>query len=199
MRQDQLVARPGHRDVAQPTLLRERPLRRHRLTAAETGRQRQRLAPAVPREATGDHAGHVDDREFQTFRLVDREDRDAVRLGVEVRRRRIVAGVDERLEVLGEEYGSVIRQHGRLRPDQVEEPRDVAQSLIGGGRVGHGEPGQQPAVAEEGIQHLAGRTLMGHRGVARHVADETGDRRPRLGCQPKQAGLSPELIHDRQH
>ena len=50
VRQDQLVARPGHRDVAEPALLGEGELRARGATSAEGRGQRQRLATSACRE-----------------------------------------------------------------------------------------------------------------------------------------------------
>ena len=172
VRQDELVACPGHRHVAQPPLLAERGLGRRRLAASETGRERQRFAATVPREAAGDHPGQEDDRELEALGLVDGQDRDRVGVRIELRGRRVVAGLDERREMRRDEDRPVVAEQRRLRPDDLEEPGDVRELLLGGRRVRLDQPGEQAAGAQEPVEQLAGRTLVGLLGVAAQVGDE---------------------------
>ena len=72
VREDELVPGPGHRHVAQASLLGERQFRRGRQPPTETGRQGQGVAPADGREAPGDQPRQEHDRELEPLRLVDR-------------------------------------------------------------------------------------------------------------------------------
>ena len=76
-------------------------------------------------------------------------------------RRRIVAGLDERLEVARDERRPVVGEQRRLGADDVEEPGDVAERLLGGDRVGGREPAEQSRVAQEAVQDFAGRVGRG--------------------------------------
>jgi len=52
---------------------------------------------------------------------VDGHHRDGVGVGVDVRRRRVVARLDERLQVAGDEQRPVVGEQRRLGTDDVEE------------------------------------------------------------------------------
>ena len=199
MRQDQLVAGAGHRHVAQPSFLGQGAVRRGRLAPTQSGGQRQGVAAAVAREATGDQPGQVHDREFEALGLVHRQHRDRVRIRIEVGRRRVVTGFDQRLEVAGHEHRPVVGEQGRLGADDVEEPGDVAEPLLGRGGLGAGQPREHPAVAQEGVQHLARRAFVGHRRVAGQVRDEPTDRLPARRGDAQDARLPLELVERRPH
>ena len=194
MRQDQLVACPGHRDVAEAALLGQPAFRRHRLSPTQAGGQRQGVAPTVAGETTGDEARQVHDGELEALGLVDGQHGHGVGIRIEVGRGRIVAGLDQRLQVLGHEHRPVIGQERGLGADEVEEAGDVAEPLVRRGGGGGRQPRQQAAVAQEGVEHLAGRPLVGHRREAVHVGDQAMDGRPRRRCQSQDAGLPLELV-----
>ena len=200
MRQDQLVAGPGHRHVAEPPLLGERQLGRRRRAATETGGQGQRLAPAARREAARDEAGQEDDRELEALGLVDGQDGDRVDVGIEVGGRRVVAGLDERLEVRRDEDRAVVGQQRGLAADDLEEPGDVAERLLGRDGVGGGQPGQQSR-SRAGTRRAAPRPVA--RGRSRRSG--AGPRRARwtaarvAGIDAQDPGLSVELLEDRPH
>ena len=111
--QDQLVPGSGHRDVAQAALLRERGLSGRRCAASKAGRQGQGVPATARREPAGDHPGQEDDRELETLRLVDGEDRDRVGIRVELRGRRIVAGLDQGRQMRRHEDGPVVGEQRR--------------------------------------------------------------------------------------
>ena len=107
--QDQLVAGAGHRHVEQPPLLAQLNVLVRRVDLVAEGRgQRERVTPIRDREPTRDEAGQIHDRELQALCLVNREDGDRIRVGIEIRRRRIVAGLDQRLEMGSHERRPVI-------------------------------------------------------------------------------------------
>ena len=130
---------------------------------------------------------------------MDREHGHRVGIRIEVGRGRIVAGLDQRLQVLCHEHRPVIRQEHGLRADEVEEASDVAEPLVRGRGGRRCQTRQEATVAQEGVEHLAGRSLVRHRREPVHVADQAMDGRPRRRCQSEDAGLPLELVHDRHH
>ena len=127
---------------------------------------------------------------------MDRQHRDGIGIGVQVGRGWVVTRLDQRLEVLCDEHRAVIGQDRGLRPDQVEEARDVPEPLVGCGGGRRGEAGEQAAVTEEGVQDLAGRPLMGHRREARDVGHEPVDAGTRGGRETEDPGLPLDLLED---
>ena len=196
MREDQLVPGPRHRHVAQASLLSERQLRRGRQPPTETGRQGQGVAPADGREAPRDHTRQEHDRELEPLRLVDGEDGHGVRVGIELGGRRVVAGVDERLEMGRDEDRAVVDQEGRLAADDLEEPGDVGERFLGADGVGRREAGQQAARAQEAVQQLTRRPFVGDLAIPTQVGDELGDRRACLRPDTQDARLPVQLLED---
>ena len=118
---------------------------------------------------------------------------------IEIGRRRIVAGVDQRLQVAGHERRTVVGEERRLRADDVEESRDVAEALLGGrGRRG-GQPRQDPAVPQEGVQHLAGGSIVGRRHVPMEVGHEAVHAGSGRRGEPEDARLPLQLVHGGEH
>ena len=172
VRQDQLVAGTGHGHVEQPPLLGEECLGGLRLAPAEATGERERLASTREREPPGDQARQEHDRKLEPLRLVDREHGDGIRVRIELRGGRVVARLDERLEMACHEHRPVVRKQGRLRPDDLEEAGDVLERLFGGDAVGAGQARQQPGPAQERVEHLARRPLVRERAVGTQVRDE---------------------------
>ncbi len=199
MAQHQLVAGAGHRDVAQAALLGERHLGRRRRPATEAGRQRQRVGPTGRREAAGDHPGQEDDRELEALRLVDGQHRDRVGIGVELGGGRVVARVDERGEIRRDEDRPVVDEQRGPCADDLEEPGDVLELLLGRGRVGRDQSREQAARLEEPVQQLAGGELVRGLGIPAQVGDEARHGRARLGRDAQDARLAVELLEHRPH
>ena len=130
---------------------------------------------------------------------MDREHGDGVRVRIELRGGRVVARLDERLEMARHEHGPVVREQGRLRPDDLEEAGDVLERLFGGDAVGAGQARQQPRPAQERVEHLARRPLVRERAVGAQVRDEPGDARPAVGRDAQDAGLAIELLEHVPH
>ena len=59
------------------------------------------------------------------------------------------------------------------------------------------QPGEQAAAAQEPVEELAGRKLMGGICVAAQVGDQLRDRGPGLGRDAEDPGLALELLEDR--
>ena len=70
------------------------------------------------------------------------DDGDRVGVRVEVGRGRVVAGLDERLQVRREEDRPVVGEQVGLGPDDLEEAGDVRQRLVGRRRVGPHQAGK---------------------------------------------------------
>ncbi len=192
----ELVACPGHRHVAQPPLLGERPLGRRWLAATETGRQRERLATTVAGEPPGDEPRQEDDREFEALRLVHGQDGDRIDVRVEVRGRRVVARVDERLEVPRHEHRPIVDEQRRLGTDDVEEPRHVGEPVLGASVRRRGQARHESAVAEERVEHLARRPFVRQRRVAAEVDHQAMDGLPTRRRDAQEPRLAVELLDD---
>ena len=196
MRQDQLVARPGHADVEQPPLLLELEVALRQRLLDELERQAEGLAPVVRREPAGDEAGHEYDRELEALRLVDGEHRDGVGVRIEIRGRRIVAGLDQRLEVASDERRPIVGQQRRLGPDDVEEPGDVAERLlcrdgVAARRAGRGCPSRAGTDRAPRRRVVVGQLRERRRSATRRLAAA------RVSAdEPEDAGLSLELVED---
>ena len=61
---------------------------------------------------------------------MDGHHRDGVRVRIDVGGGRVVARLDQRLEVAGEEHRPVVGEQRALGPDDVEEAGDVRQRLL---------------------------------------------------------------------
>jgi hypothetical protein len=114
---------------------------------------------------------------------VDREDRDGVGVRVEFGRRGIVAGLDEGRQMGRDEDRPIVGQEGGLGPDDLEEPRDVLERLLGGRRVCRDEPCEQAAPAQEAVEQFARRPLVRRLRVVAQVPDQPMDGRARLGAE----------------
>ena len=99
---------------------------------------------------------------------MDRQDRDGVGVGIELGAGRIVARLDERLQVARDEHRPIVGEQRRLGADDVEEPGDVLERLLGRGRVGLREPARASPVSRRNVvQHLAGGSLAGELRMSR--------------------------------
>ena len=127
---------------------------------------------------------------------MDREHGDRIGVGIELGRRRVVAGLDEGLEMAGHERAPVVGQHRRLGPDDVEEAGDVLDRLLRGRIVGGRVTGQPARIAQERVEDLARRACVGELRVATEVGDEPAQRRAGRRRQAEQAGLAVELLED---
>jgi hypothetical protein len=125
---------------------------------------------------------------------VDGQHRHGVRVRVQVGCRRIVARVDERLQVPGHEHGAVIAEQRGLGPDDVEEAGDIGQARLRTGRLSGSQPGQHAAAAQERVQDLTGRALVGQLEIATHVGDERSDLGPARRAQADEPGLLDQLL-----
>ena len=173
VREDQLVPGSGHRHVAEPAFLGEGRLGRR---PAWRGPARSGSPSDSPRPVDGNRPatipGRKTHRELQPLRLVDGQDGDRIEVRVELRRGRVVAGLDERLEMTGHEDGPIVRKDRRLGTDDLEEPSDVAEGFLGRDRVRCCEPGEHAASAQEPIQQLARRLLVGRLAIGLQVRDQ---------------------------
>ena len=115
---------------------------------------------------------------------MDGEDRDGVGVRIHLGRGRVVARVDKRLQVAGHEDDSIVRKQVRLRADDVEESGDVRKGLFGGHGVRRRQPAQQTALAQELIEQLAGRPLVGQLHVAANVRNQPLQDCPRFRGNP---------------
>ena len=140
--QHELVAGPRHADVEEPPLLLHVGVAAGEDAAQERVRDGELLAPPAGGEATVHESDEEDDRPLQPLRLVEGRDGDGVRVGVQVGGRRVVPGVDERLQVRREEDGAVVGEEVGLGPDDLEEAGDVRERLFGGHGFRLHEPGE---------------------------------------------------------
>ena len=128
---------------------------------------------------------------------MDREDRDGVRIRVELSGGRIIARFDKRRQVRRHEDSPVVAEQRRLRPDDLEEAGDVRELFLGRRRICRDQPGEQAAGAQEPVQELARGPLVRVVGVAAQVRHELVDRRSRLWPDAQDARLAIELIEHR--
>ena len=168
VREDQLVAGAGHRHVEQPSLLGERELRRRRQR-----RDPDRPAAPAPRpvRSSGNRPATSPGRNTtgnsRPFALWTVRTATASASGSSS----AVAGSSPAsmsvCEMRRDEDRPVVGQQRRLAADDLEEPRDVAGALPR--RRACRWPAslrQQPARAQEPVQQLAGRPLVGDLRVA---------------------------------
>ena len=130
---------------------------------------------------------------------MDGQDGDRVGVGIELGGGWIVAGIDERCKVRGDEDGAVVDQKGRPGSDDLKEARDVLELLLGRRRVRRDELGEQATRLEEPIQQLACGEVVGGLGVPAQSADQPGHGGARLGGDAQDPWLSIELLEDRPH
>src|ERR1035437_7530576 len=102
MGQQQLVTSPRHANVKEASLLLNAGVTLGQNLVHQRDRERQLLSPRSCWEAAVDQAGHEDHREFQALSLVYGQDSDRIGIRIDVRRGRVVASIDERLEVGGD-------------------------------------------------------------------------------------------------
>ena len=93
---------------------------------------------------------------------MDGQHRDRVSVRIEIGGRRIVARLDQRLEMAGDERRPIVGEQGRLGPHDVEEPGDVAERLFGGDGVARRKPREGPGIAQERVEDFAGGPQVGH-------------------------------------
>ncbi len=199
--QQQLVPGPGHAHVEQPALLLELVVALGQGLVDELERQGERLAPARRREPPGHEARQVHDGELEALRLVDGHHGDRVRVGVDVGRRRIVAGLDQGLEVAGEEHGPVVGEERRLGAHDVEEARDVGQRLLGrdGLRLGQAlaaspsRAGRRTGPRPPAARGRARCTSGGPRRACAAPARVSAERRRIPGWRPSSSRISKTL------
>ena len=119
---------------------------------------------------------------------MDRQHGDGIRVRIEVRRGRIVAGLDQRLEMTRHERGAVIGEQRRLGADDVEEAGDVAKLLLAATDASTARRAERAAPTQERVQDLPGRPLVGQRRVLAQVGDEVAWPRP---GSPARGGSGP--------
>ena len=141
---------------------------------------RQALAPGAGREPTVDEAGQEDCRELEALGLVDGQHRDHVGVRVDLGRRLVIARIDQRLQMTDQEDSPIVREEGRLATDDLEEPGHVLERLVAGSAGRRGQPGEQAGPLQEGVQHLAARSLVGDLAVGPQVANQATDDGSRL-------------------
>ena len=169
MSQDQLVAGSCHPDVEEAAFLLEMSVALGQLLGDEFRWQCQRFATRACGKPAIDEPDHEDNRELEALGLVDRENGNGVRIGVHLGCGGIVAGVDQRLQVAGDEHDPVIRQQVRLGAHDFEEPGNVLERFLSCYRIRGGKPREQAAVAQEPVQDLAGGLLVSQFRVAADV------------------------------
>ena len=173
--QDQLVASPGHRDVEQAALLLEVPVALRQHLVHQLDREREWLARERAGKPVRDEAGQEHDRELEALGLVDGHHVDRVHVRVRISGRRIVAGLDERRQVAGEEHRAIVGEERRLRADDVEEPPDVGELLLGRHGRGAGELREPARVAQERVEDLARGSALGQLPVSAQVGGQPGE------------------------
>jgi len=124
------LLRPGHGDVKKPSFLLEGVFRVGDALFEDFVRHRNPFPSPPAWEAVLDQTDHEDHVEFESLGFVDGEDGDRIRIRIEVRRRRVVPGVDERLEVPGNEDRPIVGEEAGLRPDDLEEAGHIAQGFV---------------------------------------------------------------------
>ena len=198
--QDELVPGAGHRDVEEPALLLEPWLVPRPGLAEQLVRDRQRIAPAGRREPPGDEAGEEDRRELEALGLVDRQDGDRIGVGVEIGRR-----PDRRPPRSGSaRCARRGRRPGRRRASadwsrmSSKKRATLRSASSAAGDSAPGERGQQPELAQERVEDLAGRPLVGEarrtaagRATSRsRAARVAGETRSRPGWRPSSSRIS---------
>ena len=162
----QLVASAGHPDVEQPPLLGHvRVGRQGQGVAHELVGHLERVAPVAAWESVRHQADEEDDVELEALGLVIRQDVDrvaVVRPGVDVRGRGVVAGLDERVELLDEERQPVVAKQASLPPHDLEEAPDVRQPLLARLASLVRQAPQPAGRGDEVVQQLAAGALGAH-------------------------------------
>ncbi len=131
--------------------------------AHQLGRERKQVAPRTRREPIVDQADHDDRRELEALGSVVGEDVDGIPLvHRDVSGRRIVASLDERVQLRDQEREAVVAQQGGLAPHDLEEARDVGEPLVAAlPRLG-GQAAEPARRADEVVEELTGGALRAH-------------------------------------
>ena len=163
----ELVTGAGHPDVEEPPLLADVVVGGEReLVAHELVGDLERVATVAAGEPIGHQPDQEDDVELEALRLVVGEDVDGVavvRPRVDVRGRGVVAGLDERVELLDEERQAVVAQQAPLPPHDLEEASDVREPLVAGLPRLVRQPPEPARRGDEVVEQLAAGSLRAHR------------------------------------
>ena len=168
----QAFARPGQRDIGEASLLAQclfiylcwsvwgkRVARHHIIRAAELCSERKSRWSTFCWETSLDEVRSKDDGELQPLRLVNREERDRIKVGINIGGRRIVPRLTELLEVAHQEWGAIKLQQSAAGAHHIKEASDVANALIGLRSCFAGELGEQARLTQPAIEHLTTRPL----------------------------------------
>ncbi len=172
--EDQLVARPRHRDVEEAPLLEELRVAAAQLLVDEVLRQAERIAPPLQRELALGRAHDEDGRELEALGLVHGEHVDGVVVGIGLGDRRIVAGLAQQLEVRDEGRDAVVLGHVAVGLHGLEEAGDVLDLGLGLGGGFSGEAAEQARPLEEAVEHLASAVSWHLGRGALEVGDQPG-------------------------
>ena len=100
-----------------------------------------------------------DHRELQTFRLVNREECNSIKIGIDIGGRRIIPRLTELLEVAHQERGSIKLQQSTAGAHHIEEATDVADPFVRFRRCLASEFGEKPGFTQPAVEHLTTRPL----------------------------------------
>ncbi len=165
--------------------------------ATQLGRQRHRVLAEEAREASLDQVDEVDHRELEPLGVVGGEQVDRVVLALHAGRRRVVAHLDQQVEVVDElVHAIVLEQRADPRHDP-EQPVQVLRLLHRLGAVLARDPAQEPARLDELVEHFRGRTAHGARGERAVERGEAANRlaRGRGHAVAAAGGLHRQLQH----
>src|SRR5262245_27203228 len=102
VRQEQLTPRARHADVEEPPLFLQVMVAGRHHVLREGDRQLERVAPAAQRKLLLDQVDEEHHGELEALGLVDGEDADRGRLDIRLGNRRVLAGLDQLVQVLHE-------------------------------------------------------------------------------------------------
>ncbi len=176
LRAREIEAIPGarHAHVEQPPLLLEVEIARGQRVLDQRGRHLDGLAAPDGGEAPLDAVDHEHDRPLEPLGLVHGEHVHGGRVGIGLGHRRVLAGVDEGVEVVDELADGVVREHPRGVAHPAEELADVLHLLLQLGGRG-GVAAHEAGVGEEQVQELAGGRLPRQLHVALQVLGQARD------------------------
>ena len=137
------------------------------------------------------------DGKLEPLGLVDGEDAHGRGLDLRLGDRRVLAGLDQLVQVLHELPHVVVPEGARRRLHPIEELRDVLALGDVTGRLLAVHPAEPPRVLEEQVEQLTGRHLAAELHVALEIADEVLDGRvPLLGDLVAELGNRLGLAED---
>ena len=175
-REKQLLPRARHPDVEEPPLFLQMEVAGRHRVLHQGHRQLQRVATATQRKLLLDQIHEVHDGKLEALGLVDGEDAHGRRLDIGFGDRRVLAGVDQLVQVLHEFAHVVVAQRPGGRLHAVEELRDVLALGYVASRLLAVHPAEPARILEEQVHQLTGRHLAAELHVAFEVLDQVADR-----------------------